>query len=51
MDQDETDIGPIHMIKFLDQVQFEYEGTYIFGFNRVESLLNNSYRLSDQSIF
>ena len=51
MDQDETDIGPIYMIKCLNQVQFEDEGIDIFGFDGVESLLNNSYWLCDLSVF
>ena len=51
LDQDETDIGPIYMIEGLNQVQFEDEGTNIFCFNEVESLLNNSNWLSDLSVF
>ena len=51
LNQNESDKGPIHMIKCLDEIQFEYEGTNVFSFNRVENLLNNSYRLNDLSIF
>ena len=51
MDQDETDICLINTIEGLNQVQFEDEGIDIFRFNGVESLLNNSNRLSDLTIF
>ena len=51
LDQNETDIGPIYMIKGLNQVQFEDEGIDIFCFNRVESLLNNTNWLDDLTVF
>ena len=51
LNQNQMDIGPIYSIKSLDEVQFKYEGTDVFSFDRVENLLHNANWLSDLATF
>ena len=51
MDQYEMDEDPVNMVKGFNQIQFEDEGTEIFGFNRVESFLNNTNWIDDLTVF
>ena len=51
LDQNEMDIRPIHTIKSLHQIQFEDECTDILIFYSMESLLYNTYRLNNLTVF
>ena len=50
MDQNESNIRPVHTIKCLNQIQFEDNCTDILGFHSMESLLNNTNRLDNLAV-
>ena len=51
MDQNESNVGPVHSIKSLHQIQFEDKSASILGFHSVESLLGYANRFNNLAIF
>ena len=51
LDKNESNVGPINTVKILHQVQFEDESTSVFGFHRMECLLDDTDRFNNLAVF